>query len=227
MSTDHGGLRMTEGRRHGRGRAHRWGAAALAGVVLTAAVVLLRLDEVLGAMRLPGAPRATATGLASPLVLVDLDRHLAGVEAWAAWDASRVSGWGSRATLGAYVAVDCVVLAPALGGLLLLLNAAARGPALRARRGQLPRWAGARLVPVPFAAVTYVLFDVLENLALLVTRLLVSEGWLGAVGVLSILKWLALVAAVVPLVVAGLAAVRRWARERLGGGARTPSLGRD
>ena len=275
------GVFVNQRRQYVSGRTHPRGAGGLAISVVTGFVVLQRLDATLGAMHPPGAASATASGLASPTVLRDLAGHVAGVQAWAAWDRTRTAGelagtagWGSRGTLGMYVAVDSLLVALALGWLLLLLNAAVGGPALAPQWAELRRWLRRRrerkddgtsasrrpiagstetessagteppttepvatpsepgapwdpralLVSVPFAAVTYALFDVLENLTLVVTRLWLSQGWLAAAGVLSALKWLALLAAVLPLVVVGIATLARRGAERLMGGPRTASL---
>jgi hypothetical protein len=256
------------------GQRHPRGAGALAISVLTGLVVLQRLDATLGAMQPPGSPSATATGLASPSVLRDLEGHFEGVQAWAAWDLTRPGGWGSPETLAAYAVVDSVLVALALGWLLLLLNAAVGGPALATQWGELrsrlsrrrdetaiegtpsgepevspaeppppsaqpvvpstqpvassaaPWEPSALLVSVPLAAVSYALFDVLENVSLVVTRLLMWQGGLAAAGVLSTLKWLALLAAVLPLVVVGLANLARRGAERVigAGGTREPTL---
>jgi hypothetical protein len=247
-------------RQYVSGERHPRLAAALAVVVVTGLVVLQRLDATLGAMQRPGDPSATATGLANPWVLRDLKGHFAGVQAWKDWDDQRTYGWDSLDTLRVYVVVDCVLVALMLGSLLLLLNAAAGGPALWVQRGEFVTWVRrlwakrrrrpggatepdaatpprppaaweprALLFSVPVAAAGYAVFDVLENIALLGTRQAMSEGWLWAVGFLSIGKWVALATAVLPLVAAGLAALarRRARRVRRVGGEQQASLGEE
>jgi hypothetical protein len=107
------------------------GVGVTAVVVFTGLVLLQRLDSTLGAMQLPGQPGATASGTATWRVFFNPAERMEAVAAWRAWDAVHPEGWDSGRTLAAYVLIDSVLVAVALGILLLIANQKAGGKAPR------------------------------------------------------------------------------------------------
>ena len=213
-------------------------AAVLALIVLTGLTVLQRLDAALSRMQLPGKAAGTASELASPFMLLDPANAVEAAQAWLGWDDSRTlagaPGWTSAATLRLYAAVDSLVVAVALTALLLVLSRVAASttkrlveqeealaatdverPADAEARGRRTRQVGALADMVPLAALIYGLADVLENVALLVLATWPSQGAAGALGLLSAVKWIALVTATLLLLLVGLnALLTRRARPR-------------
>jgi hypothetical protein len=194
-------------------------------VLLVASYSVLRvLDRALAEMHPAGHPSITATGMASPRTLLSADAIAEAAQSWNDWSVEHQGGGlEHHGVLWRYFFVDIFGIAAPLS-LLLLVGWYRANESVKkdlhvgaATGGEHRRLVGIRniLAATPVAIGAYFVADLLED------GLLLAAGWKGGsrltvfcLGLASLVKWLLLAAAVVPLALAvlGTRATRSRAR---------------
>lgn len=176
-------------------------ALAVAGVV-TGSAVLERLDSAVAQMHEPDASSGGIGAVASPAALVSPQDASAIVEGWRSW--TPTAGISADSAVWAYAAVDVVfalLIALLLARSLERLADGGTSATQGAVRGALT--GASRVVTL------YLLFDWSETLGLAATWRMAAPLLLFVIGLLSLLKWVALVLVISAL---GVGLLERWRR---------------
>ena len=206
----------------GRGL-RRWGGPAAVVAIITGLAIQDRLGTALAAMHRAGDVSATFDSVASPSTLWSSGASREMVRAWHDWDADRLAaGLGGRfigpySGLIGYAAVDALLIAAPVAAVLWL---AARS----ANRRIADRPAADRQVDLALrrvtglaggAALVYFALTTLADIATPVLAYWSAPAVLPWLGLTTLLAWVALACAAVPLLFADLVTLRQDGRRHL------------
>ncbi len=201
----------------------RWGIPAAVVAVIAGTALEDRLGTALAAMHRAGDVSAGFGSVASPSTLWSSPAARQAVRAWRDWDADRLAaGLGGRfigpyAAVLIYAAVDALLIALPVAALLWL---AARATARRIADRPVPdaqvEAALRRVTGIAAGAVLgYLALTVLVDTGTPLLLFLSATALLPALGLVSLLAWVSLGCAVLPLVFAELVTLRQEGRAQL------------
>jgi hypothetical protein len=204
-------------------RLRRWGGPAAVVAIITGVAVEDRLGSSLAAMHRAGDVSADFDSIASPSTLWSSPAAREMVRSWQDWNADRLAaGLGGRfvgpyAALIGYAAVDALLIAAPLAAVLWF---AARAAQRRlADRPVQDRQVDAALRRVAglaaWTALAYLALAVLSDAGTPLVVFLGKAALLPWLGLVTLLAWVALGVAVLPLLFADLVALRQEGRRRL------------